>query len=203
MQRFSLGWGLWHKNGVSSRFAPRRPRPPLNHAALQELALRYVGKYATTRAKLGAYLARKLRERGWDGESEPDLDALVSRLAELGYIDDASYALSQSRSLGARGYGKRRLTQKLQLAGVDEEDSAEANAHADGEAVEAALRFAERRRLGPFADASADPRQRVKWIAAMIRAGHNFGLARAIAALEPGSEIDPEVFQGLSGVSER
>ena len=139
MQRFSLGGGLWHKNGVSSRFAPRRPRPPLNHAALQELALRYVGKYATTRAKLRTYLARKLRERGWDGEREPDLEALANRFAEIGYIDDASYALSQSRSLGARGYGKKRLAQKLRLAGVDEADSAQANAHADVEAVEAAV----------------------------------------------------------------
>ena len=40
---------------------------------MQDLALRYVGKYATTRAKLAAYLARKLRERGWDGQREPDV----------------------------------------------------------------------------------------------------------------------------------
>jgi regulatory protein len=50
---------------VNSRHRPRRALPPLDQAALQELALRYVGKYATTRAKLRAYLGRKLRERGW------------------------------------------------------------------------------------------------------------------------------------------
>ena len=99
--RFPLGERLWHKNGVKSPSKARRAPPPLERAALQELALRYVGKYATTRAKLRAYLSRKLRERGWDGAREPDLEALAERFAELGYVDDAAYALSKSRSLTA------------------------------------------------------------------------------------------------------
>lgn len=183
---------MWHKKGVKAPFKTRRAPKPLNEAALDQLALRYVGKYATTRAKLRSYLARKLRDRGWDGVREPDLETLANRFGELGYVDDASYALGQSRSLSNRGYGKRRLTQKLRLAGVEDADRAEANAHADGEAIEAALRFSERRRLGPFASAAADPRQREKWIAAMVRAGHGFGLARAIAALPPGIRVDTD-----------
>jgi regulatory protein len=172
-----------------------RVPPPLNAERLQELALRYVGKYGTTRAKLRAYLSRKVRERGWNGEREPDLEALASRFGELGYVDDAAYALSKSRAFAARGYGKRRLSEKLRVDGVGEEDGAAAIAHADAEAANAALRFAERRRLGPFAAAAPDPRQRQKWIAAMVRAGHGFGLARAIAELPPGAEVD---FEALS-----
>lgn len=175
---------------MKAPFKPRRPPTPLTEAALHDLALRYVGKYATTRSKLRAYLARKLRERGWQEDREPALDALADRFAELGYIDDAAFALSQSRSLSGRGFGKRRLAEKLRAAGVDESDGEEANAHADREAVDAALRFAERRRLGPFAAAVGDPRQREKWIAAMIRAGHGFGIAREIALLSPGADID-------------
>jgi regulatory protein len=176
---------------VDSRYKAGQPIRPLNEASLQELALRYVGKYATTRAKLTAYLKRKLREWGWEGR-EPDLAALVERMAKLGYIDDASFALSKSRSLSARGYGKRRLQDQLRLAGVEESDSAAAHEHADAEAVDAALRFATRRRIGPFASSVADPREREKWIAAMVRAGHPFGLARAISVLAPGAEIDSE-----------
>ena len=44
-----------------------RIAPPLDEAGLNELALAYVARYATSRAKLLAYLARKLRERGWGG----------------------------------------------------------------------------------------------------------------------------------------
>jgi regulatory protein len=188
--RFPLDGPLWHKKGVKAPFKARRAPPPLTGDALQELALRYVGKYATTRAKLRSYLSRKLRERGWDGEHEPSLDALAQRFAELGYIDDAAYALNQSRSLSNRGYGKRRLSQKLLMAGVDDRDRAEADAHADSAALDAALRFAERRRIGPFATAAVGPSEREKWIAAMVRAGHGFGIAREIAWLSPGAEFD-------------
>ena len=135
---------------MSTRYQGKRAPPPLDQRRLQELALRYVGKYATTRAKLCAYLRRKLRERGWDGDRQPDLEALVTRFAELGYVDDASFALTQARSLSARGYGKRRLTEKLRVAGVGEDDSEAAGNHANKEVVAAALRFAERRRIGPF-----------------------------------------------------
>jgi len=157
---------------------------------LRELALRYVGKYATTRAKLREYLTRKIRERGWAESGEPDLEALAARFAELGLIDDAAFALAKSRSLSARGYGKRRLADQLRRAGVDDADGADASAHADDEAVDAALRLAQRRRIGPFADVAADPAQREKWIAALVRAGHGFTLANVIARLEPGQEID-------------
>ena len=184
---------------MKARFKTRRAPTPLREETLQELALRYVGKYATTRSKLRSYLGRKLRERGWGGDGEPDLDALSEQFAQLGYIDDAAYALGQSRSLSSRGYGKRRLNQKLRVAGVDDEDRTEADAHADGAAVDAALRFAERRRIGPFASGESDPRQREKWIAAMVRAGHGFGIARAIARLSPGAEIDREALQESSG----
>lgn len=154
--------------------------------------MRYVGRYATTRAKLRAYLVRKLRERGWSGEREPDLDRIAERFSELGYVNDSAYALAKSQALSSRGYGKRRLNEKLRLAGVGEEDGAAALQHADSRAVEAALRFAARRRIGPFASSLPDPRQREKAIGAMIRAGHSFGLARAIAGLAPGADIDPE-----------
>ena len=177
----------------------RRPRPPLDEKRLEELALRYVGRYATTRSKLCAYLARKVRERGWDGPRDPELDAIAGRFAELGYIDDAAYALNKSRSLSARGYGKRRLVEKLRLAGVGDEDGQAARDHADCEGVAAALRFAQRRRIGPFASTASDPKIREKAIAAMVRAGHPFGLARAIAVMPPGAAVDAEALAEQGG----
>jgi regulatory protein len=178
-----------------------RTRPALDQKRLDELALRYVGRYATTRGKLRTYLARKLRERGWSGNAEPDVEAIAERFAELGYIDDAAYALNKSQALAGRGYGKRRLTEKLRAAGVDEAHSISARAHADREALAAALRFAERRRIGPFAlEPVSDPRQRDKAVAAMVRAGHGFGLARAIVTLPPGEEFDRDALMQKSGL---
>jgi regulatory protein len=170
----------------------RKPRPPLNAKKLNELALAYVGRFATTRAKLRSYLVRKMRERGWDGGPAVDLEALAERFAEQGYVDDAAYALSKSRSLTVRGYGVRRVDQSLRLAGVEEPDAAPARDLAYSDAVESALRFAERRHLGPFASEAADRKMRERALGAMIRAGHSFSLARAIVDLPPGAEIDIE-----------
>ena len=174
-----------------------RPLPPLDEARLNELGLRYVGRFATSRAKLRSYLNRKLRERGWDGIAEPNIAAIAERFASQGYVDDSSYALSKARSLTERGYGERRITQALKLAGIEEGEAVEAREHADAEAVSAALRFARRRRVGPFADsASDDPRQKEKAMAAMIRAGHPFELSRTILSLPPGTEVDADQLRG-------
>jgi regulatory protein len=172
------GGRVWHKHGVTSR---RRPRPPLDRSELDELALRYVARFATSRAKLRTYLMRKVRERGWDGEDEPPIDAIAARLCDLGYVDDKAYASSLSRSLGSRGYGQRRVAVALSAAGIGESDAAEALESAVLRSAEAVLRFARKRRIGPFATADADRELREKWVAAMIRAGHSFDLARKIA----------------------
>ena len=163
-----------------------RPKPPLDEARLQEMALAYVARFATSAARLEAYLARKLRERGWEGKGAPDLVALSARFAELGYIDDESFARAKAGGLLRRGYGSRRIAQALSAAGIAEDlrDAARPDARA---ARLAALALARRRRLGPFAaadEAVADPderrKRREKQIAALIRAGHEFALARAV-----------------------
>lgn len=170
--------------------APRKPRPPLDQPALEELALAYVGRFATTRARLAAYLARKVRERGWAMAQGPDLAALAERHAAAGLVDDAAFAMSRARALGCRGFGRSRVRQQLRVAGVAEADGAEALDYAARNAVDSALRFAERRRIGPFATARADPRLRQRQVAAMVRAGHPLGLALAILKCAPGDEPD-------------
>lgn len=177
----------------------RRAPRPLDPGRLDELALRYVGRFATTRAKLTTYLGRKLRERGWEGAGDPDVAAIAERFAGLGYIDDAAYALSKAGALAARGFGKRRLTESLHRAGVAKDDRRAALDRADEEAVSAAIRFAERKRLGPFAVTPArEPKEREKALAAMIRAGHAFALAKAILTLAPGEPIEMESLAELS-----
>ena len=171
---------------------------PLDSAKLDELALTYVGRFATSRAKLGAYLSRKIRERGWAGDRPPEPGRIVERLSGLGYVDDAQYALSKARALTGRGYGPRRVSQSLYAAGIAEEDGEAARALAGEESVEAALRYARRRRIGPFAAEVPDPAARERALAAMIRAGHSFGISRTILALKPGEAVDIEMLEEKS-----
>lgn len=169
-------------NGSSRNTNARQRRgnaPPLDRTRLEDLALRYVARYATTAAKLRRYLQRKLRERGWEGEGEPDLAELVGRHAEQGHVDDAAFAEARSASLVRRGYGARRVAQALAAAGV-EEDVREAARPDEAALRRAALALARRRSFGPFGQQPVDRDKRQKQLAAMLRAGHTLDHARRV-----------------------
>ena len=179
---------------------PRRSRP-LDETALKDLALAYVARFSTTGAKVESYLARKIRERGVaedeDGRvRELDVTGIVTRLIELGYVDDDAYAHAKSRDLTARGYGARRVEQALWAAGVDEHVRSD---HAPGEAASrrAAVLLAKKRRFGPFgtppeSDEMPETRhkRREKQVAAMLRAGHLYAHAGFIVDAATQDEIE-------------
>lgn len=168
----------------------RSDRPGLDAAALERLALAYVGRYATSRDGLRRYLLRKLAERGWTEASPPAVEALAERFVALGYVDDAGLAEARGRALARRGYGARRLGQALDRLGIAVGDRDAAMAEAADGAWDVALRYAERRRLGPFAAAAPDERGRRNAIAAMLRAGHSLDHARKIIGAAPGHVPD-------------
>jgi regulatory protein len=191
------------ENGTDARQERRdrkRAKPPLTEAALRDLALHYAARFATTGARVEAYLARKITERGLaedaDGRTVPvDIPALVARLVALGYVDDDAYARMRARDLGARGYGRRRVEEALRHAGV--EDSVR-QAHAPGEAAnrKAAALMAQKKRLGPWSSArgeAGDPlsqrKAHEKAVAAMLRAGHQYDHVRLILAAPRAEDV--------------
>lgn len=165
---------------------PGRPRPALDPATIRALALHYVGRYATTEARLRQYLERKLRERGWaESAPPPGLDQLVSEFARLGYVDDDSFAANRVTSLLRRGYGEKRLNSALRQAGIAADKAAQAAQVDRDSARTAAMAFARRKRLGPFGPPLSDAKARTRAVAAFLRAGHSFEIVREILAIEP------------------
>lgn len=171
--------------------AARRPRPPLDRAALERLALRYVERFATTRGRLTAYLNRKIRERGWQEDAPPaDAQGLADRFAELGYIDDRAFAEARATAMGRRGLGARRIREKLRFDGVEQGDAEAVAPVIDADVEASALAFARRKRIGPYARDVAEPRERERQVAAMVRAGHAPALAWKIARMAPGDDVE-------------
>ncbi|MBR0551108.1 regulatory protein RecX [Stakelama marina] len=172
----------------------RRKPPPLTAQTLEKLALRYVERYATTRAKLAGYLSRKLTERGFE-DGTPDIDGIVARFAEFGYVDDRAFGEARARSMARRGLGARRVTMALRQAGIEGEDADALTPEIEERAAETAIAFARRRRIGPFGAEEADRATQEKQIAAMVRAGHGFEIARTLVRLAPGEDcsflLDP------------
>jgi regulatory protein len=158
---------------------PRKPSPPLDPEALTAIAVRYVERFQTTRARLIRLLSQKLRQRGWqDGLPPPDPAAIADRMVELGYVNDAAFAEARARGLQRRGMGAGRVRATLSAYGVGADDSADALESL--EPVQAAIDFARRKRFGPFGPSVSDPRVRNRQMAAMARAGHPPRLAADI-----------------------
>lgn len=179
----------------ATRRRARRIPKPLDRTRLNDLALHYVARFATSSGKLQNYLERKLRERGWEGEGDPDIPSLVARFAEKQYVDDEAYGRMKASGLLARGYGARRVEEKLRADGLDQ-GVREANAPGECEAREALIAYVRRRRFGPF---STDPqgagpeaarKLREKQLAAILRAGHSFDHARRVVEAKTEAELE-------------
>ena len=167
----------------------RKQARPLDTARLNELALAYVARFATSGGRLSAYLARKIRERGWDDEVPADVAGLVEAMVARGYVDDAGFAMARGAGMMRRGFGARRIAETLSRDGIEAPLVAQASG-TEHERRAAALAFAQRRRLGPFGTGSGenadlskgrvDPATRARQVAAMVRAGHPYATASAL-----------------------
>lgn len=179
-----------------TKFSRGKPPRPLDAGRLEELALAYAARFAVSAAKLEAYLRRKLRERGWDGQGEPPVAPLVERFVAAGYVDDEVFARARTGSLLRRGYGQRRVDQTLGAAGIADEIR-EAVRPAEGEQRRAALALARKRGFGPFGADPPDRNRREKQLAAMLRAGHPLDSAREL--VDAPSIVAAEEWAGVTG----
>jgi regulatory protein len=147
---------------------------PISAQGLRQLALSYVARYSTTQSKLTHYLKRKIGERGWQPEG----------LVELGFVNDEVFATARKDSLIRRGYGEARVRSALHHAGIDTETTNKVVDIEEEKALEIALSYARKRRLGPYFKGEIDLKTRQKQLASMLRAGHNLSIARQILDLD-------------------
>ena len=170
---------------------------------LDELALAYVARFATSRAKLTRYLSRKIRESEWTGEVDAvaACEAVADRMEQLQFLDDRQYAVMRAGAMTRRGMGVRRVKAQLYVDGIASEDSGEAIATAEASALASAIGFARRRRFGAFATrVTDDPKLRERQVAAFLRAGHSMTLARRILAIAPGDEAALAALDDVAGL---
>src|SRR3546814_18092296 len=138
---------------MANRRAPfDRSKRPLSAAKLDELALAYVARFATSRAKLMRYLSRKIRESEWidDSDAMAACAAIADRMERLNYLDDRQYAAMRAGAMTRRGLGVRRVKAQLYAAGIAARDSGAPLETAAAGAPAAAAEFWRRGRCGPL-----------------------------------------------------
>lgn len=172
---------------------------PIDRALLENWALSYLGRFASSAETLRRVLQRRARRRGGPEAAqaaEPLVDALIERYRAAGLLDDAAYAAARARARLSRGESLRRIAAGLAAKGVAvEERQAALEALREGEAnpdLVAACAFARRRRLGPFRREPAMPQDRERALAAFARAGFGRREAEALLAC-----ADPDAVAAL------
>jgi regulatory protein len=158
--------------------------------SLADAALFYLSRYASSSGNLRRVLMRKLqRSAAFHGDDpeplKPIVEALVAKHAQSGAVDDTAYADSQMRKLRRRGSSAKLIVQTLGAKGVPADVVAEAASslrEAAGD-PEAAFRFAQRRRLGPFRQ-TGRTENRQRDMAALGRMGFDYQVARMIVDAE-------------------
>jgi len=170
--------------------APRRVTP----ADLKGLALDYLDRFSATRQRLRQVMLRKIRlsARAHGDDPEPIIAALeeaILWLEERGFLSDSAYAESKARALVARGTSRARILANLASKGVAGDTAREAldrlALEYEEPELEAARRYARRRRLGPYrADPDVRAESRNKDLATMARAGFAGRVARQVIDAE-------------------
>jgi regulatory protein len=164
----------------------KRPPSKITPSYLENAALHYLERYSSSRANLKRVLMRKVDRSlaHWVGERDeavPMVEAVIAKLAGLGYLDDSAYAGTKVRGLRRKGASARLIQAALSAKGVEAETVAAALAEQDPDSeLEAAFTLARRRRLGPYRAADKRAEFRAKDLAALGRAGFSWETARAV-----------------------
>ena len=172
--------------------------------SLENAAVHYLQRFSASSANLRRVLLRKIeRARRAEAKIAPDAEAAVDTIIEkfkrLKLIDDAAYAAGKASALRRRGTSKRIIGGKLKLAGIDADGIEAAIETADSETapfaaddgpdaeLRAAIRLAQRRRLGPFRPKKERAERRQRDLASLARAGFSLDVARKVIEAD-----DPE-----------
>ena len=128
-------------------------------------------------------------------EGRAAVERVIARLAGLGLLDDARYARERVRGLLARGTSAAMIRARLGAKALPREQIDQALAEQAGGAdseLRAALRYAQRRRLGPFRpEGRAERRERD--LAALGRQGFDYETARRVIDSDDPASLESEL----------
>ena len=168
---------------------------------LTNKALHYLGRYASTSARLEVVL-RKFAKRKLELADPALLDSSIRDVIEscirLGYIDDAAFIRSQFRQGLRSGHSQRRILLKLAQKGISRDlalsvlqDSDDDTLADDRTELAAALIYARKKSVGPFSPAPLIcPEDKQKHMGRLARNGFSFDIVRKVMDLTSAEEAD-------------
>jgi regulatory protein len=179
----------------------------LTRRQLENAALRYLGRFASSTENLRRVLKHHLMRAGLRPD-DPEyreaacwIEELVSRMRANAILDDGKYAEAQAESLSRRGVAVRGIGYRLAAKGVAGETIEAALDGLRGQKgdadLKAAAMLARRRRLGPYRAAAERKARREKDMAALSRAGFSHDIARRVIDATDAEALEREAHERL------
>lgn len=173
----------------------KKPKQPLDEAALYEYAVGALGR----RMRTVAELKRLMRSRVEEGDAgETKVEAVVKRLKEQRYLNDTSFAADYTRLRQENNsFGKRRVQQDLIQKGVHANVIAHALdiAYENVDEEELARRHLARKRVRK----PANEKEAARVMRQLVRAGFSSGV---IFKILKNWDVDEETLSALDSIDE-
>lgn len=181
----------------------KRRKQRVNPQSLERWAVQHLDRYSSSTSNLRSVLLRRVRRVELaQEESFPEasdwIDATVADLVARGFLDDRKYARALVVTMRERGNSARKIESQLGSKGVPWAIAREVVDEVSGKGGErtAAIRYARRRRLGPFRfDADVRKERRQRDIAAMGRSGFSYDIASRIIDAEDPETLESSLFE--------
>ena len=164
-----------------------RKRKKITFERLKNIALYYLQRFDSSEENL----RQVLKKRVWNYAFEnPDFDKqsahewiekIILDFSRVGYLNDSRYAEQKILTYLAAGKPERYIRQKLQQKGISDDVVNKILADSEIDEEAAALKFAKKKRIGPFRD---DEEQRMNYrqkdMGTMVRAGFGYDVVQRI-----------------------
>ncbi len=185
-----------------------RPPRKISKSYLQNAGLYYLERYPASVAHFKTVMQRKIdrsiRYHGTPSREECAewLDGVADKYVEYGYLNDQRYAEGLIHSLQQKGRAEMKIRARLKQAGIDEHVIVSLMARKKEEEAErlndlpipsnwpqqssniseylAALKYAKKRRVGPYAALARTPKDPEKALAMLARNGFSYDIAQVI-----------------------
>ncbi len=182
----------------------RRKKIPrkVSAASIENAALYYLGRYATSSENLRQVLERRIMRAAKHHDTNIDacsqlVGDLIKRYLENGILNDETYAQTQVASMNRRGKSlcaiRLCLRQKaLQIDIIDKAVKLLAKEIGSPD-LAAAITYARKRRLGPYRRKTSTPVILDKELAALARSGFSYPIALRVVEARNVDELENEL----------
>ncbi len=183
----------------------KKQRPPREVTAnlLRKQALRYLDRFAATTQKIRRHLMTKNAKAIEFHQQDPEaimlmIDLEVAKLVDAGILNDQEYASGKARSMARQGKSSLQIGVKLSGLGFDDSQLDTAMDRLKTEEGfsdrKAAAKYIKKRRFGPFKPPEVREERHQKELAALVRNGFDYSLAKALLMVETPAEIEDIIY---------